>query len=350
MNKLFMFLTFIIAILLVDCASAPTRVNGLNLENSGLASGIELNGVLISHGDKFILDKSFRVPTVPHGKETYTLSVSFTDIPAGPWEFNVSTLFPVFNSWSFHCKRRENQRAYDDCDHFNQLESPFIHIDCKKPYTPDSSLTYSERLAEIKREKAKIKRENEYVELTAGDVAGVTIAVAGAVTYMVLVAPVVLIDYGARELGMCAESDVIVWFDHDKFFDTVKEAIIYDYGSINAYVTDIRQASMAYNILANIDKDKREEIKVLIQEWKNSINKLLPENDSIDNYHIRYSPYSLVKIPRKEDWSSKHLVIEYDLLSHYTEQFISINRQLDSYNKTLKQRYGININLSTEAK
>ncbi len=345
MNKRLTFLTFIIATLLAGCASAPTRINGLNFENSGLASDIELNGVLISHGDKFILNKSFQIPTVPHDKNTDRLfgenSVSFTYIPAGPWEFNGSTLFPGFNSSSLRCADSEG------CDRYNQLKGPFIHIDCESFYWPESSKTYSQRLHEIEREKTKVDVEFPKPK-TAGEAIGVIVAAVGLGVVVVLKLPGAIITAGLNELGVCRKK--MVWFDHDEFFDTVKEAVINDYGSIDAYVTDIRQASMAYNTLTNIDRNKRREIEALIQEWKNSINKLLPENDNIDNYHIRYSPYSLVKIPRKEDWSRKRAVIESDLLSHYTEQLASINRQLDSYNKAFKQRYGINITLSTEAK
>ena len=107
---------------------------------------------------------------------------------------------------------------------------------------------------------------------------------------------------------------------------------------------------MAYNTLANMDNNKRGEIEPLIQEWNASLNKLLPDTDRMDNYRIRYSPYAPVKIPRKEDWSRKRAVIESDILNHYAKQLTSIIRQMDSYNKSLKQRYGININLSTEVK
>ena len=158
MNKRLIFFTFIMATLLAGCTSTPTRINGLNLENSGFASNIELNGVLISHDDKFILDSSFQVPTVPHGKETdYVLgenSVYFTSIPTGPWEFNGSTLFPGFRSSSTRCDS-------EDCDYYKQSKGPFIQLDCDKFYTPNSSITYSKRLNEIIYEETKIEREKE---------------------------------------------------------------------------------------------------------------------------------------------------------------------------------------------
>lgn len=107
---------------------------------------------------------------------------------------------------------------------------------------------------------------------------------------------------------------------------------------------------MAYNTLTNIDNNKLGEIEPLIREWNASLIKLLPDNDSMDNYRIRYSPYALVEIPRKQDWGKKRAVIESDILSHYAKQRTSINRQMDTYSKSLKQKYGININLSTEVK
>lgn len=171
MNKRLTFLTFIIATLLADCTSTPTRINGLNLENSGLASDIELNGVLISHGDKFILDKSFQIPIVPHDKDTDRVvgenSVPFTVISAGPWEFNGSTLFPEFNSLSIFCAdtARILWRKVD-CDRYSQLEGPFIHIECKYFYVPKSSITYSQRLHEIEQEKAKVEREKKKTMLS----------------------------------------------------------------------------------------------------------------------------------------------------------------------------------------
>ena len=350
MNNRLTFFTFIIATLLAGCASTPTRINGLNLENSGLASDIELNGVLISHGDKFVLDKAFQIHTVP--------SLPFTEIPAGPWVFNGSTLSPEFNSRSIFCADTARVPSFKiDCDRYNQLKGPFIYIECEtRFFVPKSSMTHSERLDEIERWKAEfslLEREQikKFVdETTIGEKIGVVVLTGAAVATIIIVSPAYIAEHGLDELGFCHNAKKRVWFDHDEFFDTVKETIIQDYGSINAYVTDIRQASMAYNTLTNIDNNKRGEIESLILEWEVSIDKLLPENDSMDNYRIRYSPYTLVNIPRKEDWSRRRAVIESDILSHYAEQLTSIIRQMNSYNKSLKQRYGININLSTEVK
>jgi len=359
MNNRKTFFAFIIATLLAGCASTPTRINGLNLENSGLTSDIELNGVLISHGDKFVLDKAFQIPTVPSVSladiptAPWDFSVSFADIPTGPWEFNGSTLFPEFNSSSITCADSDKKPWREDCDRYNQLKGPFIYIECKTRFiVPKSSITYSQRWNEIEREKTKIEREKTKVddEYSTGEIIGGVVVTAAAGAFIVYMSPALIAEVGLNELGVCNDSERRVWFDHDEFFDTVKKAVINDYGSINAYVTDIRQATMAYNTLTNIDNDKRGGIESLILEWESSIDKLLPENDSMDNYRIRYSPYTLVKIPRKEDWSRKRAVIESDILSHYAEQLTSINRQMDSYNKSLKQRYGININLSTEVK
>lgn len=350
--------TFLVVTLfiLAGCASAPTRMTGLSLEHSVLASGVELNGVLISHGGKFVLDKSFQVPAVPHDKELDLLfiedRVSFIYIPEGPWEFNGATLFPGFDSSSISCADSEVMPWRGDCDLYSQSKGPFIHIDCKSFYPPKSSLTYLQRLAEIRHEERKIEREKAETEkektkvdaeYTTGEIIGGTVGVGLLGAWALLRAPGVIAQAGLNKLGACANSERRVWFDHDKFFDTVKEAIINDYGAINSYVADIRQASMAFNKLANIDKGKREEIESLIQELEDSIEKQLPKYDSIDNYRIHYSPYSLVKIPRNEDWSRRPVVIETDLLSHYIEQLTSINRQFNFYIKSLKQKYGIHI-------
>jgi len=389
MSNRLAFFTFIIATLLAGCASTPTRINGLNLENSGLISDIELNGVLISHGDKFVLDKAFHIPTVPsidYPSAPWDFSVSFTDIPTGPWKFNGSTLFPEFDSSSITCEEGD-QNTPGDCGRYKQLSGPFINIECESRFfVPNSSITYSERRNEIERKKTKEreKTEVEYdytyeynyiykdregnildrekIEAEHDNTIGKTVTdtvvgvglvgvIAGIVVVMgasqVAFAP---LEIGMNTLGVCTEHERRIWFDHDEFFDTVKNTVLNDYGSVNAYVTDIRQASMAYKTLANIDNIKRGEIEPLIREWNASLNKLLPDTDRMDNYRIRYSPYAPVKIPRKEDWSRKRAVIESDILNHYAKQHTSINRQMDSYNKLLKQRHGMNINLSTEVK
>lgn len=117
-NRLTLF-TFIIATILAGCASTPTRLDKLNTENTGLTSDIKLNGVLISHGNKFVLDKAFRIPKAP-----WDYSISFTDVPTGPWEFYGYSFFPKFDSSSITC-------ADSDCDQFNQLKGPFINFECK---------------------------------------------------------------------------------------------------------------------------------------------------------------------------------------------------------------------------
>ena len=364
-NRLTLF-TFIIATLLAGCASTPTRLDELNTENTGLTSDIKLNGVLISHGNKFVLDNAFRIPKAP-----WDYSISFTDVPTGPWEFYGYSFFPKFDSSSITC-------ADSDCDQFNQLKGPFINFECKaaRSYDPGPSIRYWGKTNEIEREKTEVEHDYIYeydpiytdregnkldpekieVEdgLTIGDIIiGIPVGVVAIGAFGALAitnAPGVIIESGLNKLGICTDSERRIWFDYDEYFDTVKKTILNDYGSINAYVTDIRQASMAYKTLSNIDNNKRVEVESLIREWDVSIDKLLPENDSMDNYRIRYSPYALVKIPRKEDWSRKCAVIESDILSHYAKQLTSINRQMYSYNKLLKQRYGIVINLSTEVK
>jgi hypothetical protein len=339
----------------------------LNPENSGVTSDIELNGVLISHGDKFVLGKAFQVPTVPHTdipKAPWDFSVSFTDISLGPWEFNGSTLFPEFNSYCVLCE-------LSGCDPYNQLKGPFITVECDSIFLPKSSITYWERWMQIEQKKTKgpvktkerektaepekaKEREKTEVEYnyTTGDIIGGLVGLTAIGAIAIVKAPGWIIESGVNESGelACSDSWTRIWFDHDKFFDTVKQTVTNDYGSINAYVTDIRQASKAANTLANINNDKRGEIEALIREWDTSLNKLLPHNVSKDNYRIRYNPYDLVEIPRKQDWDRKLAIIESDILSHYAKQHRSINRQMDSYNKSLKQRYGININLSTEVK
>ena len=341
-NRLALF-TFLIATLVAGCTSTPTRVNGLNPENSGVTSDIELNGVLISHGDKFVLGKAFQIPTVPHTDiptPPGDFSVTFTKFPTGPWKFNGSTLFPEFNSESFDC-------ADSGCNQYNQLKGPFINIECEKTFFYKmSSLTYSERLNLI-----ELQNTAPEIDLTVGEAIGGAVGL-GVIGTILIVAkgPDAAIVYSKNKLGACTDSKKTVWFDHDEFFDTVKKTILNDYGSINAYVTDIRQASKAANTLATINNDKRGEIETLIREWDTSLNKLLPHNVSKDNYRIRYNPYDLVEIPRKQDWDRKLAIIESDILSHYAKQHRSINRQMDSYNKSLKQIYGININLSAEVK
>jgi hypothetical protein len=365
-NRLALF-TFIIPTLLAGCASTPTSINGLNLENSGLTSDIELNGVLISQGDKFTLDKAFHVPTIPSvdiPTAPWEFSVSFTDIPIGPWEFDGSTLFPEFNSYCMRCE-------LSGCDPYIQLKGPFINVECESIFLPKASITYWERWMKIEQKKTKGPAKNKEREKTAepekakerekteveynyttGDIIVGAIGLTPIVAIAIFNAPGVIIESGVNELGElgCSDSWSRIWFDHDKFFDTVKQTILNDYGSISVYAADIRQASMAYNTLANIDSNKRGEIEALVREWDDSIDKLLPDNVSMDNYRIHYSPYALVEIPRKQDWSKKRADIESDILSHYAKQHTSINRQMYSFNKSLKQRYGININLSTEAK
>ena len=368
-NRLALF-TFIIATLLAGCASTPTRINGLNLENSGLISDIKLSGVLISHGDKFVLDKTFHIPTVPsidYPSAPWDFSISFTDIPTGPWKFNGSTLFPEFDSSSITCEEGDLNTP-GDCDRYNQLKGPFIKIECEsRLFVPNSSITYSERRNVVEQKKTKEPEKTKELEqteeqeeteadykYTAGDIIGgaVGLTAIGAFVVVMGASQVVFapLEIGMNTLGVCTEFERRIWFDHDEFFDTVKTTVLNDYGSINAYVTDIRQASMAYNTLAKIDNNKRGEIEPLIREWNASLNKLLPDTDRMDNYRIRYSPYDLVEIPRKQDWSKKRAVIESDIESYYAEQLTSINRQMDAYNKSLKQRYGINIDLGTEVK
>ena len=132
MNTRLALFTFIIATLLDGCTSTPTRVSGLSPENSGLTSDIELNGVLLSQGDKFVLYKAFHIPTVPSTDipaAPWDFSVSFTDIPTGPWEFNGSTLFPAFNSYCMRCE-------LSGCDPYNHLKGPFITIECESIFLP----------------------------------------------------------------------------------------------------------------------------------------------------------------------------------------------------------------------
>ena len=347
-NRLALF-TFIIATLLAGCASAPTRLHALNPENTGLTSDIKLNGVLISHGNKFVLDKAFRISKAP-----WDYSKSFSDVPTGPWEFSGYSFFPKFDSSSITCADSDKIPQYEDCDRYNLLKGPFIYIQCESRFiVPKSSITYSgrlneierEKLNEIEREKKKLEREKTKLErektkfeydYTIGETVGGVVGLGVIGVYVIYMLPTLPVTFGLNELGVCNNSERMIRFDHDEFFDTVKKTVINDYGSINAYVTDIRQASMAYNTLTNIDNNKRWEIESLILEWEVSIDKLLPENDSMDNYRIRYSPYTLVNIPRKEDWSRRRAVIESDILSHYAEQLTSINRQMDSYNKSLK--------------
>ena len=325
----------LLAVLLTSCAGTPTKINELNLENPGVASGIALSGILISDGGKFILDKSF------HPQNT-DLSVRFIFIPVGPWKFNGSTLFPEFNSLSRSCKSGKA------CDRYKQYQGPFNHVDCLKfYYAPNSRLTYSERLQIIEREQKRIeekkKKDTEDTKLTGGDVAAGSVIVVGAGVYAVVMAPLLILYAGANELGVC-EGENIVWFDHDKFIDRVKKTIKKDYGSLDAYVADIKQASVAYKALTSINNKKRGEIENLIQEWRDSKATLLPEDDSINNYQTRYSPYSLVKIPRKAVWGVERTFIEFDLLSHYTKQLESVSRQLDLHNEVLKKKYGIDAN------
>ena len=339
-NRLVLF-TFIIPTILAGCASTPTRLHALNPENTGLTSDIVLNGVLISHGNKIFLDKAFRISKAP-----WNYSKSFSDVPTGPWEFSGYSFFPKFDGSSITC-------ADSDCDQFNQLKGPFINFECKgaRSSDPRPSIRYWGRSNESEREKIK-EREKTEVEynLTTGDVIVGTAGLTAIGAFAIINAPSVIIDLGVNKLGVCTDSEKRIWFDYDEYFDTVKNIILNDYGSINAYVIDIRQASMAYNTLTNIDNNKLGEIEPLIREWNASLIKLLPDNDSMDNYRIRYSPYALVEIPRKQDWGKKRAVIESDILSHYAKQRTSINRQMDTYSKSLKQKYGININLSTEVK
>jgi len=253
--------SLVLALMMAGCASTPTRINELNLENPGVASGIELSGILIRDGGKFILDKSF------HPQNT-DLSVRFIFIPVGPWKFNGSTLFPGFNSLSRSCKGGKA------CDRYKQYKGPFNHVDCLKfYYAPNSRLTYSERLQIIEREQARIeekktKKDTEDTKLTAGEAAAV-----GAGAYAIVMSPLLILYAGVNEFGVC-EGENIVWFDHDKFIDTVKKTIKKGYGNLDAYVTDIRQASVAYKALTSNNNNKRGEIEALIQEWKDSIDKL----------------------------------------------------------------------------
>lgn len=329
-------IVIVASIVLYGCASSPSRVNELAKDNDNLGLDIVLNGQLVKLDDKFTLGNFYvAVSSIKqHANGNYVSSAlpnqsnsisvtQYSKSPSDPWEFNGKTLFPAIEIHRTHCinkggcVRRGTKPKI--CPDYEKQESPFIRVVTSWSGSGD---TYSERLDKIK--------VNEYSKMTPTDVAALLVAAP-----LIAVLSIPFIPNIPRAI-FCTMNEKSVEFDHDKFYDTVKAAIIAEYGSIKEYISDIQHASIVYKRLKAANDRAAKEVENAIRIEESRIQQL-----ARDNYQLDYTIYILDKIPRQADWETYQVTIEKEIAAHYKEQLESINRQLDAHHETIYQRHGV---------
>jgi hypothetical protein len=326
-------IVIVASIILKGCASSPSRINELTKGNGNLGLDIVLNGRLVKLDEKFTLDNFYSVPSalpdnpVYHPYLTTTQASTYTTSPSGPWEFNWKTFFPVIDILRATCPQKKGdckscKQETRVCDFYEKQESPFIRVSCG---LNDYGYTYSQRLKRIEsNEQFKRSMKNT----TAKDAAEMLVIVP-LVTAALATAFIGRLPYIPGALaGACKEK--FVEFDHDSFYDTVKAAVIAEYGSINEYISNIRHVSIVYKRLKAANDRTAKEVESAVQNGKSRLKNLLSETDTLDNYQVDYTAYILDKIPKQADWETYQVTIENEIAAHYKEQLESINRQLDA--------------------
>lgn len=219
---------------LSSCSSTPPVNEEATKHVQKKLDTIILHGHLIREQNGFLLG--------PHLSSQKSSSSDM--LSTDSWRFNGKTLFPLFDSKRFECSLAE-----DECQRYENIDSPFLKVNRTDS---DYGDTYNKRVADGK--KPGISAGEVAMTGVAAVIVGPAVAIVGG--------PLVLLRGSANLISHGSVwSHNWVEFDHDTFYAETVTAINAKHGSLENYIDYMASASTAFKELM----EKRES---LASKWR----------------------------------------------------------------------------------